>query len=157
MRYYSTSWKCVTTYHVPAPMPACPPVVVSAPYVHNCYGSLRVLTSGVGCQMGKSAVFPTMTISFNPLSTNSCGEPNMYMEPFKCRVTGATSRIPVATAQPPRWCEGNPIACVKGAKQMIKPRVTTSLWRVKTSPADQSRRLTIKSLALLMVSLQCLD
>ena len=69
--------------------------------------------------MGKSAVFPTMTISFNPLSTNSCGEPNMYMEPLKCRVTGATSRIPVATAQPPRWCEDNPIACVKGAKQMI--------------------------------------
>jgi len=41
------------------------------------------------------------------------------MQPFKCRITGVTSIIPIAAAQPPRWCEGNPIACVTGAKQMV--------------------------------------
>jgi hypothetical protein len=50
---------------------------------------------------------------------NGCGQPNMYQQPFRCRVTGATSTTPVATAQPPRWCEENQDTCVKGAKQMI--------------------------------------
>jgi len=50
---------------------------------------------------------------------NGCGQPNMYMQPFRCRVTGAKSTTPVAAAQPPRWCEDNSNGCVKGAKQMI--------------------------------------
>ena len=50
---------------------------------------------------------------------NGCGQPNMYMTPFRCRVTGATSTTPVAAPNPPVWCEGNPSACTKGAKQMI--------------------------------------
>ncbi|KAH6899228.1 hypothetical protein BKA70DRAFT_1231144 [Coprinopsis sp. MPI-PUGE-AT-0042] len=32
---------------------------------------------------------------------------------------GATSTTPVAAPQPPVWCEGNPDACTKGAKQMV--------------------------------------
>jgi len=59
-------------------------------------------------------------VLINPKKKNSsCGQPNMYMQPFKCTVTGATSTTPVAKAQPPRWCEGDPNSCVKGAKQMI--------------------------------------
>ncbi|KAF9481334.1 hypothetical protein BDN70DRAFT_549548 [Pholiota conissans] len=50
---------------------------------------------------------------------NGCGEPNMYQQPFKCRVTGATSTAPLAKPNAPVWCEGNPDACTKGAKQMI--------------------------------------
>jgi hypothetical protein len=50
---------------------------------------------------------------------NGCGQPNMYQQPFRCRVTGATSTTPVAKAKPPVWCEDNPSACVKGAKQMV--------------------------------------
>lgn len=50
---------------------------------------------------------------------NHCGQPNMYMTPFKCKVTGATSTTPVAPGKPPTWCEGNQGACTKGAKQMI--------------------------------------
>lgn len=50
---------------------------------------------------------------------NGCGQPNMYHQAFRCRVTGATSTTPVAAPQPPVWCEGNPDACTKGAKQMV--------------------------------------
>src|SRR6266704_6757570 len=77
--------------------------------------------SGVGCQMGTFAVYPQNDHLYSLIhfQTNSCGQPNMFMQPFKCRVTGATSVTPVAAAQPPRWCEDNPNACVKGAKQMV--------------------------------------
>lgn len=50
---------------------------------------------------------------------NGCGQPNMYHQAFRCRVTGATSTTPVASPKPPVWCEGNPDACTKGAKQMV--------------------------------------
>jgi len=50
---------------------------------------------------------------------NGCGQPNMYMQPHRCLVTGATSTTRVAPAKPPVWCEDDPSACVKGAKQMI--------------------------------------
>jgi len=43
----------------------------------------------------------------------------MYHVPFRCNVTGATSTLPVAPAVPPVWCEGEPAACTKGAKQML--------------------------------------
>src|ERR1700712_5350451 len=48
-----------------------------------------------------------------------CGIPNMYMQGFKCNVTGATSTATIAPAQPPTYCEGDASKCVKGAKQMI--------------------------------------
>ncbi|KAH6917100.1 hypothetical protein BKA70DRAFT_322486 [Coprinopsis sp. MPI-PUGE-AT-0042] len=48
-----------------------------------------------------------------------CGEPNMYMQPLKCKVVGRTGSRAVAPAVPPRWCEGNSSACVMGSKQMI--------------------------------------
>jgi hypothetical protein len=41
------------------------------------------------------------------------------MSGFKCNVTGATSNTPVATAQPPVWCEDDTSKCVSGAKQLI--------------------------------------
>jgi len=47
-----------------------------------------------------------------------CGEPNMYMQGFKCRVTGSNSNRRLAPAQPPRYCP-NINDCVRGAKQMI--------------------------------------
>ena len=43
----------------------------------------------------------------------------MYHVPFRCNVTGSTSHNAVAAGVPPVWCEGNPSACVKGAKQML--------------------------------------
>jgi len=43
----------------------------------------------------------------------------MYHEPFRCKVTGATSTAPISTPKPPVWCEDDPSKCVKGAKQMI--------------------------------------
>ncbi|KIW22157.1 uncharacterized protein PV07_12478 [Cladophialophora immunda] len=48
-----------------------------------------------------------------------CGQPNIYMQGFKCMVTGATSTIPLAKAQAPVMCDTDPSKCVKGAKQMI--------------------------------------
>ncbi|KAK0504454.1 hypothetical protein EDD18DRAFT_1133865 [Armillaria luteobubalina] len=50
---------------------------------------------------------------------NGCGTPNMYMQGFKCKVTGRTGNAALATAKPPVWCEGKPSSCVSGAKQMI--------------------------------------
>ncbi|SJK99699.1 uncharacterized protein ARMOST_03010 [Armillaria ostoyae] len=50
---------------------------------------------------------------------NGCGEPNMYMLPYKCKVTGATSTIPVAKGKPPVWCEDDRSKCVSGPKQML--------------------------------------
>jgi hypothetical protein len=48
-----------------------------------------------------------------------CGQPNMYMQGYKCMVTGATSTTPLAKAQPPVMCDLDPSKCVVGAKQMI--------------------------------------
>jgi hypothetical protein len=43
----------------------------------------------------------------------------MYMLPYRCNVTGATSTTPVATAKPPVLCDTDPSKCVSGAKQMF--------------------------------------
>jgi len=51
-----------------------------------------------------------------------CGEPNMYMQGFKCRVTGSNSNRRLARAIPPRYCKNFPQNCVQGAKQMIAVR-----------------------------------
>ncbi|KIX03945.1 uncharacterized protein Z518_07498 [Rhinocladiella mackenziei CBS 650.93] len=48
-----------------------------------------------------------------------CGQPNIYMQGFKCMVTGATSTTPLAKAQAPVMCDNDPSTCVTGAKQMI--------------------------------------
>ncbi|KAF6758555.1 hypothetical protein DFP72DRAFT_1105363 [Ephemerocybe angulata] len=51
---------------------------------------------------------------------NGCGQPNMYHQAFKCRVSNAKSSVPVKVpAAAPKWCEGNESACVGGSKQMI--------------------------------------
>jgi hypothetical protein len=50
---------------------------------------------------------------------NGCGEPNMYHQGFRCKVTGATATAPVAVPKAPVWCEDDPSKCTKGAKQMI--------------------------------------
>ena len=43
----------------------------------------------------------------------------MYMFPYRCTVTGATSTKQLATAKPAVWCETEPEKCTKGAKQMV--------------------------------------
>lgn len=43
----------------------------------------------------------------------------MYLQPFKCIVTGATSTTPVASPKPPVWCEDDQSRCVRGSKQML--------------------------------------
>jgi len=48
-----------------------------------------------------------------------CGEPNIYMQGFKCRVTGSNSNRRLARAQVPRYCANFPQNCVSGAKQML--------------------------------------
>ncbi|KAL0576610.1 hypothetical protein V5O48_005368 [Marasmius crinis-equi] len=50
---------------------------------------------------------------------DGCGEPNMYMQPFKCIVTGTPGSRAVAPAKPPVYCENSPQACTPGAKQMV--------------------------------------
>ncbi|KFY94807.1 hypothetical protein V500_03046 [Pseudogymnoascus sp. VKM F-4518 (FW-2643)] len=48
-----------------------------------------------------------------------CGMPNEYMAGYKCKVTGATSTIPLGTAKPPTFCAGDSSTCQAGPKQMI--------------------------------------
>ncbi|KAH7361844.1 hypothetical protein B0T11DRAFT_351741 [Plectosphaerella cucumerina] len=50
---------------------------------------------------------------------DGCGEPNMYMQNFRCRVTNATSTKSLGTAQVPVPCADDPSTCVSGPKQMI--------------------------------------
>jgi hypothetical protein len=48
-----------------------------------------------------------------------CGQPNMYMQGFKCKVTGATSTTPVGKGKAPTYCADDTSKCVSGPKQMI--------------------------------------
>lgn len=50
---------------------------------------------------------------------DGCGEPNMYMQGFHCRVIGKTGSSAVASAVPPVWCEDNKSKCIQGPKQMV--------------------------------------
>ncbi|KAF5320701.1 hypothetical protein D9619_002173 [Psilocybe cf. subviscida] len=50
---------------------------------------------------------------------NGCGEPNMYMQPFRCKVVGDTGNAAVRPGVPPVWCEDDPSKCIVGPKQMI--------------------------------------
>jgi len=63
--------------------------------------------------MGKLSLLCQPRVSLTERPT-SCGEPNMYMEPIRCRVTGANAYIPVAAAKPPVWCEDDQANCVRG-------------------------------------------
>ncbi|KAL0947760.1 hypothetical protein HGRIS_013838 [Hohenbuehelia grisea] len=83
---YHTPWKRVTSYSVPAALPACP-------------------EGGCHCAWG--------------WIPNGCGEPNMYHQAFRCKVTNAKSTVPVGQGKPPVWCEDDPSKCTKGPKQML--------------------------------------
>ncbi|KAF9005326.1 hypothetical protein BDZ89DRAFT_598361 [Hymenopellis radicata] len=50
---------------------------------------------------------------------NHCGIPNMYMHPYRCKVTGATATTAVGTPQDAQWCEDNSADCVTGPKKFI--------------------------------------
>jgi len=50
---------------------------------------------------------------------NGCGEPNMYMAGYRCKVTGKTGDAAVAPGIPASWCEDDPSSCTSGARQMI--------------------------------------
>ncbi|KIN97736.1 hypothetical protein M404DRAFT_888845 [Pisolithus tinctorius Marx 270] len=102
---YNTPWKRVTTYDVPAAMPACP-------------------SGGCICAWVwvSAAADPLFRLPYNGWSfqiPNGCGEPNIYMEGFKCTVTNATSTTPVGTPKAPVWCESDQSECVQGPKQIM--------------------------------------
>ncbi|KAI1077968.1 hypothetical protein F5B20DRAFT_582785 [Whalleya microplaca] len=50
---------------------------------------------------------------------DGCGEPNMYMQNFRCHVTGSTSTKKVSAAKAPVYCGRGDTPCISGAKQMI--------------------------------------
>ncbi|PPQ98999.1 hypothetical protein CVT24_003481 [Panaeolus cyanescens] len=106
---YNTPWQRLATYSVPN-LPACP-----EPEGCIC----AVSSPGVGYLMGKKTLPTSPSLPRLTSSSTRCGEPNMYMEGFKCRVTGSTGNASVSQGVPPVWCEDDPDQCVKGAKQMV--------------------------------------
>ncbi len=69
-----------------------------------------------------------------------CGEPNMYMFPYKCMVTGSTSTTPLGKPVPPVWCENDQSKCISGPKQMLYwhqadgNNIDVNGWDVSGSP-----------------------
>jgi len=51
---------------------------------------------------------------------NGCGEPNMYMEGFRCTVTNVNTQArPLGFPKPAVWCEDDSTKCLSGPKQII--------------------------------------
>ncbi|KAN0097976.1 hypothetical protein V8E55_002422 [Tylopilus felleus] len=51
---------------------------------------------------------------------NGCGQRNMYMFPYRCRVIpDSTPPKAIGTPKPARWCEDDPSQSVKGPKQIM--------------------------------------
>ncbi|KAK1702107.1 hypothetical protein BDP67DRAFT_280793 [Colletotrichum lupini] len=50
---------------------------------------------------------------------DGCGQPNMYMQNFKCNVTNAVSTKRLGIAKPPVACRDDSRKCVAGPKQLI--------------------------------------
>ncbi|VZH94173.1 unnamed protein product [Fusarium fujikuroi] len=50
---------------------------------------------------------------------DGCGQPNMYMQNHRCKVTGSTSTKKLGKPKPPVYCRDNPTKCVPGPKQMM--------------------------------------
>lgn len=59
----------------------------------------------------------------------------MYMQNFRCEVTGSTSTKKLAPAKPPVYCIEDQNKCQSGAKQMIA-------WHRKSFPRRHSLRAT---------------
>ncbi|KAK5998284.1 hypothetical protein PT974_00658 [Cladobotryum mycophilum] len=50
---------------------------------------------------------------------DGCGQPNIYMQNHRCKVTGGDSSKKLAPAKPAAYCKDDQSKCVQGAKQMI--------------------------------------
>jgi hypothetical protein len=99
----NTPWKRVASFDVPADLPPCP--------TGGCI-CVHVWVPGI-CGERASAI---------PKSKRRCSvtpcPANIYINPYRCQVTGSTSTKKLAPAQPPTYCSGNS-SCVQGAKQII--------------------------------------
>jgi hypothetical protein len=101
---HSTPWKRLATFQVPD-LPACPEGGCTCAVSYSTPNLPELVLTGFFFQWG--------------WVPNGCGEPNMYMFPYKCMVTGATSTKSLAPAKPAVWCENDESNCTPGAKQMI--------------------------------------
>lgn len=51
---------------------------------------------------------------------NHCGIDNIYMNAYRCQVTGASATAKVVGAPvPPVWCEKDSTQCIVGPKQLV--------------------------------------
>lgn len=81
-----------------------------------------------------------------------CGQPNMYMLGFRCRVTGEPGHLPLAAPQSPLYCTDDKAAsesalrknprCVKGAKKFLS-------WQQKSGNTVPENEWANKHTALL--------
>ncbi|KAJ3524413.1 hypothetical protein NMY22_g11009 [Coprinellus aureogranulatus] len=107
-------WICARVIHVVDAFPAVPLGI-----------ALQNTESQCSRRAQKEGVIACLTLRFGvnrsslPSTHGRCGEPNMYMQPFKCKVVGQTGSRALASGVPPQWCEDDQSKCVAGPKQMV--------------------------------------
>ncbi|KAK1527329.1 uncharacterized protein CCOS01_07591 [Colletotrichum costaricense] len=100
-----TPWKRVASYQVPD-LPACP--------VGGCYCAWLWIPDGCKIALAYEPPLAHLTDSFI-----AGGQPNMYMQNFKCNVTNAVSTKRLGIAKSPVACRDDSKKCVAGPKQLI--------------------------------------
>ena len=73
---------------------------------------------------------------------NGCGEANMFLNAYRCKVTGATSQRTLAKPQAPVYCESDDD---DQAGLRFGSRPTASTWTTASRPAAGGRPLRTKS------------
>ncbi len=122
----STPWKRIAKYSVPD-LPPCPAAgcicavrMFWPPLLYHADGLFKSLV-----RMDTKWVIPSHSsksincrLTFDSLR---CGEPTLYMQGFRCTVTGSKTN-PVRTikypAVAPQWCQDDSAQCVAGPKQV---------------------------------------
>ncbi|GAW03006.1 hypothetical protein LENED_004693 [Lentinula edodes] len=102
---YNTPFKRLTSYDIPAGLPACP--------AGGCICGVSTVPL-----LAQSSLKSRLLVSQWGWIPNGCGTPNMYFSPSRCQVTNPGNKV-LGTPKPPVWCEGNSSACVSGPKQML--------------------------------------
>ena len=71
-----------------------------------------------GCPTGEFGTLRSAACQAR-LTRRRCGIQNVYLQPFRCHVTGSKSTKGLGVPKAPAWCGDNQSQCVKGPKQVV--------------------------------------